>query len=665
MNETQKEKQREKLIGLIIQAQQGNQDAFEQLCHEKGQSILYICIQTMGNLHDGEDAAQEVFIRMQKGIKTLQEPKAFSGWLHKLIINTCRDMGRKKMKDKYNTSIEDMGDIFIDENETFIPQGYLEIEEKRNRLLDIIDGLPKNYRLSIVLFYFEGLSYEEIAEAMDVNVKAVSNYLYRAKEAIRKEIEKEDEENRLAAFAIPMLPLGEFLRKDAAAKVTTEMINRVLSSSIAGAGLSSAVSKTVKASAKGGISGVVVATAAALTLFGTFTIWQMGQNSSELPISNTSESIVSSSQVISSEVSSSLEEVRPESSAVSSAPSVQESTPVQEPPPATVYGVISGRAYFSLPNDTAGTSQGAESVSLSLVQASNTSIVVKTANIDPVSGNFFFENVPLGQYNILVNLPTDIRTLPNRENSTIVNAQGQVLLAVNGNALFEITAGQTNIDYAELPLNYAVNVEGYLAFPSPLSATPMVGITVELFYVSTPGSAVSYYVQTNENGYFFFENVIVNNPSEWGLRFTRAGVEYMPANIGAGYIQLTPGRSMQVSPIVLQPSPFITFQYVEGSCSCDTCQDTARRNPGNVVVTITNGNMPVSANLRIESVLSSTGTFVYEEVWDITSASQNTHVINIPPRIDPGEYVIIISAQDSLGNSTGDYRHPVTMIIEP
>lgn len=149
-----KENQQEKLIQLATMARTGDQEAFEELCKVKGQSILYICIQTMGNLHDGEDAAQEVLIRMHKGISSLKEPKAFSSWLHRLIVNTCRDVGRKRMKDKYNASVEEMGDVFLDENEAFIPQEYLEVEEKKNKLLEIIDDLPKNYRLSIVLFLF-------------------------------------------------------------------------------------------------------------------------------------------------------------------------------------------------------------------------------------------------------------------------------------------------------------------------------------------------------------------------------------------------------------------------------------------------------------------------------------------------------------------------------
>ena len=662
-----KEHQQEKLIQLAAKAQQGNSGAFDELCREKGQSILYICIQTMGNLHDGEDAAQEVFIRMQKGIHSLQEPKAFSSWLHRLIINTCRDMGRKRMKDKYNTSIEEMGDVFIDENEAFIPQEYLEVEEKKNKLFDVIDNLPKNYRLSIVLFYFEGLSYAEIADAMDVDEKAVSNYLYRAKEAIRKAIEKE-EDDTLAGFVL--LPasgaLGSLFKADAAAKANLQVVNRCIANSIGGASGNEHLSKTQGVTNVGGTTVGIAVAAAAVVALGAFTAWKAFAQPGNMQTS--AETGGASSTSLSQDIEST-----PESSAVSSAPSSSVAPPASSTPsgsvtppptePGRVNGVISGRAFFALnSNHAIDASQRAQGISLTLVNADNLQ-AVQAATINEADGTFRFENVPEGRYSITVQLPAEIRELPGAGNSVVITQEGQMLLAISGNTVFEISAAQTNIDILELPLNYAINIEGSISMGSALPVSAVSGMTVELYSVED-GGLVAYPTTTDNAGNFVFTNIILNGASVWGLRFNIGGEIYYPENPAAATIQLIPGRSVVLPQITLtigNTRPVIAFQFVEGACSCESCQETARNNPGTLVLTVTDENMPIFVNFRIFDV---DDICVYESSWEIIDAAQATCIIETGVmRLPAGEYRIIISAQDGLGNSVNEYEHPLKMII--
>lgn len=177
-----------KLLKVIEGAMKGDGDSYTELIRMKGKNILYIATHLMGNKSDGEDAAQEAIIHMRESIKGLKKPESFEVWMYRLVYNVC--MGAIRKMKNVSTHIElEPDEIQAAEDRTeFLPEAFVTNEEKRSQLLKAVDGLPESYRMCVMLFYYEDMSYAEVADVMGIAVQDVANSLSRAKKKLRYEL---------------------------------------------------------------------------------------------------------------------------------------------------------------------------------------------------------------------------------------------------------------------------------------------------------------------------------------------------------------------------------------------------------------------------------------------------------------------------------------------
>ncbi len=178
------------LLNLVEKAAEADKEAFETLCKIKYKDILYICISIMGNVPDGEDAAQEVLLRMQSNITRLRAPVAFPAWLNKMIFSVCSNIKRSRSKELFLTPIDELPFLLEEENTMNLPQPYLETQDKRQQILQVLNSLPTQYRLMLLWHYNEGLSQKEIADILQLSVSAVKAGLYRTRKLLKAKLKK-------------------------------------------------------------------------------------------------------------------------------------------------------------------------------------------------------------------------------------------------------------------------------------------------------------------------------------------------------------------------------------------------------------------------------------------------------------------------------------------
>lgn len=173
---------------VIKRAQLGEKSALLLLCEDNAEHILYLCVKMMGNLQDGEDAAQEVFLKMTKNILVLKESSAFSAWMNTIIMNTCTTMKKNANKESGDVSIDNFEDFIETEDKEFLPCAYVEEKEKRDFLLESINNLPEHYKSVVLMFYYEEMSQKNIAEVLGISASSVDHILRRAKAKIKKDL---------------------------------------------------------------------------------------------------------------------------------------------------------------------------------------------------------------------------------------------------------------------------------------------------------------------------------------------------------------------------------------------------------------------------------------------------------------------------------------------
>jgi RNA polymerase sigma-70 factor (ECF subfamily) len=170
---------------LVVKARDGDQKAYADLMHRYKDSIYFMVLKMVNNKEDAMDLTVETFAKAFEKLEKYQPEYAFSTWLFRVATNNCIDFIRKK---KLNTtSIHGLTDNEGDEQHMQIKSDVLNPEEtsikkqQTEELKQLIDGLPPRYRNLIVLRYFDELSYEEIAQQLDLPLGTVKAQLFRGR----------------------------------------------------------------------------------------------------------------------------------------------------------------------------------------------------------------------------------------------------------------------------------------------------------------------------------------------------------------------------------------------------------------------------------------------------------------------------------------------------
>lgn len=181
---------------LVRRAKNGDVTAFEQLISDYQVKIYHIAFHMMGNEQDAEDAAQEAILKAYRYLGSFKEESGFYTWLYRITHNICLDMLRKRKRT--HTHSMDLVKKDRDGQETEVqlvddkpqPEEELMSRQVQTDMQAAIAELKEHYRTVIILRDIEGMSYEDIAAVTEISVGTVKSRLNRARESLRKIVEK-------------------------------------------------------------------------------------------------------------------------------------------------------------------------------------------------------------------------------------------------------------------------------------------------------------------------------------------------------------------------------------------------------------------------------------------------------------------------------------------
>ncbi len=164
----------------IERAIEGDEDSFAALISFVQNKAYAIAYRYMKNDADARDAMQEAFIKMYLNLGSFGYRSKFETWFYRILINCCLDALRKR---RFDGDIDESFDI-ADESPGAPEQ--LILKERQEALRRAIDSLSEDHRSIIILRELEGLSYEEIAQSLEIQPGTVKSRLSRAKENLKK-----------------------------------------------------------------------------------------------------------------------------------------------------------------------------------------------------------------------------------------------------------------------------------------------------------------------------------------------------------------------------------------------------------------------------------------------------------------------------------------------
>ncbi|HXS89597.1 MAG TPA: RNA polymerase sigma factor RpoE [Steroidobacteraceae bacterium] len=177
---------------LVERVQAGDKSAFDLLVRKYQHRVLKLVSRFVSDAAEAEDVAQEAFLKAYRALASFRGDSAFYTWLYRIAINTAKNalVSNRRRPVDFDLDLQDpeQYDRHARLKEGDTPEGVLLTEEIRSVVEKAMEQLPEDLRTAIVLRELEGLSYEEIAEAMDCPVGTVRSRIFRAREAIDKKL---------------------------------------------------------------------------------------------------------------------------------------------------------------------------------------------------------------------------------------------------------------------------------------------------------------------------------------------------------------------------------------------------------------------------------------------------------------------------------------------
>jgi RNA polymerase sigma-70 factor (ECF subfamily) len=185
-------------LQLVNAAISGKQSAYAELMEKYRESIYFMMLKMVKNPDDAEDLTLEAFGKAFSRLEQYSPSFAFSTWLFKIASNNSIDFIRKKRIKVTSMDTGMMTDdgeiIFYDaKSQTLDPEETIIYNQKVKLMRNLVSQLKPRYRELVEKRYFEELSYEEIAEELNLPLGTVKAQLFRAREFLANMIEKTKE----------------------------------------------------------------------------------------------------------------------------------------------------------------------------------------------------------------------------------------------------------------------------------------------------------------------------------------------------------------------------------------------------------------------------------------------------------------------------------------
>lgn len=257
---------------IIADAKEKKEDAIACLMEKTQNKLYYTVYRYVKNQGLAEDIVQETYIKALDSLDSLSDANKFESWITTIAVNRSKNyLGVKKNTEfvDFTSMEEEDSDLLFEEsieNETmsFEPEANFNYSELKDSLNSVLDELPDNQRMAILLYYLDEFKVKEISEIMDIPQGSVKSLLNYGRTAIKKKIEELRKQNK-SFYSIAAFPFLGWMLKDQvkSIKISAKMTDAIMKSVGVNQGINAAQTatsaKAITTAAAKGISTKVVA----------------------------------------------------------------------------------------------------------------------------------------------------------------------------------------------------------------------------------------------------------------------------------------------------------------------------------------------------------------------------------------------------------------------
>jgi RNA polymerase sigma-70 factor (ECF subfamily) len=183
-------------LDFIKRFKDGDTSAFGEIVLKYQDRIYNLCRHMLGNAHNAEDAAQDAFLKAYQALPRFQPDASLYTWLYRIATNTCIDYKRKPVFESLFRRSADGEELVHDRaSDEPSPERLYQSRQMDQALRESLGKLSPKLRAIIILKEIEEMSYEEIAETLDISLGTVKSRISRAREELQKSMKKFREQN--------------------------------------------------------------------------------------------------------------------------------------------------------------------------------------------------------------------------------------------------------------------------------------------------------------------------------------------------------------------------------------------------------------------------------------------------------------------------------------
>ncbi len=172
-------------IDILIRARDGNEAAFGELMQVWYKKIYNFSYRFFNESSAAEEATQNTFVQVYRKLNQLQKPETFGSWIYTIAHNECYNEGRKKtrildIKDRWKSQLR------VEQTFERTTERTLEQADKKAMVQQLLQAIPDNQRVVIVMKEYEGLTFREISEILEISENTAKARMYYGLKAMRK-----------------------------------------------------------------------------------------------------------------------------------------------------------------------------------------------------------------------------------------------------------------------------------------------------------------------------------------------------------------------------------------------------------------------------------------------------------------------------------------------
>lgn len=170
---------------LLLRARRGETEAFGELVRRYQVTVFNVCYRLMGERREAEDMAQEAFLRAYARLETFDLERPFGPWMRRVAANLC--LNRLSASPAAPAEVDEERDR--DDDPARQPEGVYAERERQAALRAALAALPAHYRAVIELRHYQEMSYEQIAETLQLPLSDVKSHLFRARKLLAEKLQ--------------------------------------------------------------------------------------------------------------------------------------------------------------------------------------------------------------------------------------------------------------------------------------------------------------------------------------------------------------------------------------------------------------------------------------------------------------------------------------------